>query len=650
MATVKIDMEQLRSAKSAMQRLSGAIDNQRHKASAASPIDLPSLGDPTLGRTARYLRDRLPEVQAVIDLGTLLATHGATSASYDSTTTSVADVRRRLGLELARTAKALKGKRTTPGEWKRFGDLLATYAGDREVTKVLFDELGPQGTVQLMHQLEVGMRLRPDDQRAVYAKVAENVRAALAAASRNPAFDSAAFGRGLVESSLAPSARGKEAASILAFLMDDVDYDDRFLTAAVTELDAFERQEGQDPTFWYLHNGVSELNALLTNPPPDGVGADPMAVVMKALGRNTEVGYRFLADPERQRYYFDQRTWKADGYEGVSMAADKIATDLRLLERDPQGVTRLAAAFVHYVTDSDGFDPENAKDASPYVSDLLAFYSPSVAHALRGGGVQDRLPYSAELSTSGLGRQVLPVFSRADLVNLVGVGMSTGEGMTNLAEGLGNLHGTRVAALAAQLEAADHDADDELRSQLKGALEDGARLQGFFQRIAGDVSIDKAKGADAQIATFVSLVSDAIGLAPIPIPGSKLVEEQLGETAEDVYGYAWGKGVDLGTDKVEDWLGGKTGPARRDATANAIEAREMTAFSTYQQLVAAGVLTGHSPAGMPATWDEMQRLKDSGPPGAWDTYKAHAHTELEKFMTYGDLQSAYDSEFVKHFE
>src|SRR5690606_26829386 len=121
---------------------------------------------------------------------------------------------------------------------------------------------------------------------------------------------------------------------------------------------------------------------------------------------------------------------------------------------------------------------------------------------------------SDTLLVHGIGElEHYPVMFTADLDSLMGVAMSTQEGTQNIAEGIGQYQQTQLNNLSAAL-AADPD-NGALLTQLKGALQHSAALQGFAEYTVGTVEIEGAADRDAQRQAFIDLVSDASSLVPL---------------------------------------------------------------------------------------------------------------------------------------
>ena len=273
-------------------------------------------------------------------------------------------------------------------------------------------------------------------------------------------------------------------ASLLSFMMRDVDYDPRFLTGAADTLDEFEHQmkdsDFGDAAVWYSHNGYSYFNE-------DSIGsyADPMAEMMRAMSRQPQVGYDFITEGDRANFYFDKRDWSNDGYDGIAALADRVSTDPDVYAAHPEGAAMVASQFVDWTANSEGFNPEDAKAAGDSIGHLLKTYMPSMAAAMDGGpddldpallAVNPKLPGFGELEN-------MPAFYLEDLEKMTGVAMADQDGMTSIAEGMADYRQTQMLAIADQLK--DDPDNAKLINQLNAVALDDSELRGFTTQDRG---------------------------------------------------------------------------------------------------------------------------------------------------------------------
>lgn len=651
MTTVKIDIELIGDAITAVDDLATSIDSESQAASRATPISLPSLSDGSLGKKSRWLRDHLEDLETRRDLAKLLDKEGTGSASYTVTSDTLSAVQDLLGTELAHAAADL-GPESDTEDVERVSTLLARWQNDPEVMSSMFTELGPDGTVAALSNISSAMSYSGLDHDKL-TTVAEQLRTGLSTASDAPGFPAEEFGREIVRYSVPPLLSTEEqqafaekygnnvhaGANLLTFLMQDSTYSDDFLLGSARQLDEFEQQmkDGIMPAdVWYGHNGHGPL-------PTGSEGGwynDPMAAIMHNLGENPGAGLTFFTEDEsRQTYYFNDREWKADGYAGISHAVEGIGTDATNLQQDAEATTGLVSRFLDQVANSAGFTPEDAKPASPYIADLLKFYMPAVDNALRNGpaeGDGTSGPYSLDHFGSF---DHYPVIFGDDLDSLMRVAMSTQDGTQSIAEGVGGFQKTQLNTIAVEL-AANPD-DPGLRTELRDILQRNASLQGFTEYTVGSVEIDGAASRDAQRQVYIDLVSDAAGL--VPLPGA----DQVGAVGSKLIDFGWSQATDLGTNAAGEAWTSEAAAATDNAEQRAEAGSNRVKVDTYLSLVEAGVIPRDD---VPDQWYSNGRLIDLNdiPPEQMGTYTQSAMNGVNEYATNYDLEGAYRESF-QHF-
>ncbi|WP_313409649.1 DUF6571 family protein [Aeromicrobium sp.] len=656
MTTVEIDIELIGTAISALESLSGDIDSQRAVATSSSPISLPSLGESTLGKKSRWLTDHLEDLTTRRDLAILLDQEGTGTASYTVAHDTLANVKEVLGQELADAVGDLDHE-SDADEVERLSGLLATWNGDGDVMASMFTELGADGTVGAMANISSLMGYGGSGDPDLYADLAERLRTGLSTASNEPGFPAESFGREIVRYSVAPLltddeqrafadefGMGMNGANILTFLMQDTGYDADFLLGAARTLDDFERMAKDGPLtadIWYGHNGHGPLDT-----GKDGLGYDdPMAAIMHNFGENPEAGLTFFTEPtedgwDRQTHYFNDREWKADGYAGISHAVEGIGTSTANLESDPEATTELVSSFLDQVANSDGFNAEDAKPASPYVADLLKFYMPAVDNALRNGADEGD-GTSAPFALDHFGAfDHYPVLFKGDLDSLMQVAMGTQEGTQSIAEGVGGFQKTQLNNIAAQL--AQNPDDPGLRTELRDILQRNASLQGFTEYSVGQVEIDGAADRDAQRQVYIDLVSDAAGL--VPMPGA----DQVGELGGKLVDFGWSQATDLGKDAAGDAWTSEAAGATDNAETRAEAGSNRVKVDTYLSLIEAGVIPRDE---VPDHWYENGRLISQSDISDEEmgSYTQSAMNGVNEFATNYDLEGAYRESFESFY-
>ena len=582
-SSVSIDISALEGAISALTELASSIESQRNRVVSGTPCPVPSLSDGTIAAVASWLTDQEPELSTRLDLARLLDTHGAGVATYTTDADTLANTQQMLGHQLAERVNDISYD-TDPETLKMLNEILGNRATDVQVMSSMYQELEPQGTVRAMSMLEQNLRFSGDqDQNAL--DLAETLREGLATASHDPYFPSD-FGKELTRWMVAPLLSQDEqewagehgiefgaGASMLAFMMRDVDYGPEFLKSAADELAYFEKQsaEGgyQTASEWYYRTGFSPLDG----DQELGNNVDPMAEMMRAMSRQPEVGYDFIREEGNADYFFDKRDWSLDGYDGISALADRVSTDPDIYRAHPEEAATIASQFVDWTADSPGFNAEDAKPASDSVSHLLSSYMPSMAAALDGGG-EDNDPRTlpANLDLPGYGQlDHMPEFFRPDLVSMTGVAMSTEDGMAELAGGVADYRQTQITAVADLMS--DHPNDTNLHSELQAAMLNDSELRAFTTKIAGDNEISEAHDTDQQRQFWTNLLAEGAKEIPIKPPIVGTVVEH---------------GIDLGTGAINDAWANTAEGVTDDWQTHATNGIAQMNYETYASLVEAG--------------------------------------------------------------
>jgi hypothetical protein len=573
------------------------------------------------------------------------------------------DVQTRLGKEISdRVDSTLNDDdyKISQEELDRLNSMLTAYTDDDTVAAGLYQDLGADGTVASISRIEEYLRMNSADGDSLNS-LASNLRSGLASASNHPGFPAEQFGHDIVkyagpsgvylsreeEDALRdryPNWGGTGGASVLTYLMKDHDLNGDLVLGAAEELDRFERAD--DPLMtaqqWYQHTGYSPLDTGSAN---GGWGDDPMAAIMGNLGDHPEQGYEFFNGEhgaERQDYYFDKRDWKADGYAGISELAEGVGTDPDLLEQHPEETTKLVSNFLDKVADSDGFNANDAKAASPHISNLLKFYTPAVDQALHFGEAEGGAhsgPYD--------GGPLFPDFDfypeiyQNDLDSLMQVAVSTDEGAGNIAEGIGAFNQTKINNAAVLL--AENPDDPNVRTQLQGAIQDSAALQGFAEYSVGEVEIENAQEKDARVQAFSDLVGEAAGF--VPLPGADVV----GELGSKAVSSAFTHGVEVGQGALTEHYGSNEGAAVADQNSRAAQGATNAQINAYLTMVKAGVIDD---ASVPDLWrgpdGELLTPSDIRPEDL-STYGQSAANGISGYATRFDISGPYEDQFRDYY-
>ncbi len=635
-SSVSIDIAALERAISALTSLASTIELQRNKVCHGTPCPVPSLSDGTVAGVATWLNDQEPELSTRLDLAKLLDTKGAGVATYTTDADTLANTQKLLGSELANRVNDID-EETKPEDLALLNEILGRRASDVKVMSAMYDEVEPKGTARVMSMLEYSYGQYGDESALDLAKT---LRTGLASATKDPYFDSATFGKELTRWFTAPLLDSDEqselsemnmmsmnGASLMAFMMRDVDYGPEFLKSAADEMAYFEKQSQDGPmgpaTYWYSHNGYSAFDEDM-----EGY-ADPMAEMMRAMSRQPEVGYDFIREEGNADYFFDKRDWSNDGYDGISALADRVSTDPEIYQAHPHEAALIASQFVDWTADSPGFNAGDAKAASDSVSHLLSAYMPSMGAAMDGGGGD------GEAGILGAGRDIpgygeldnLPRFFRPDLAAMTSVAMSTEDGMTGLAGGVADYRQTQVNAIATGL--VDDPDNEDLRTSLQAVMMDDSELRGFTTRIAGETEISDAHDTDQQRQFWTNLVAEGAKQIPIKPP-------ILGTVVEH--------GIDLGTDAVNNAWANSAEGVKDDWEVNATNGIGQMNYEAYASLVQAGVVSDGQVPDAFLDHGEVRGWNDI-PAGERSDYAARASDEMRRFMPDESLENTYRSRF-----
>ena len=633
--SVSIDISALEGAISALTGLASKIESQRSRVVSGTPCPVPSLSDGTVSQVVAWLNDQEPELSTRLDLAKLLDTHGAGVATYTTDADTLANTQQMLGSKLAERVNDISYD-TDPDDLKTLNEILGNRATDVQVMSAMYTDLEPRGTAQALAMLEANVHAFND---TAGVDLAKTLRTGLATATKDPYFDSANFGKDLTRYLVAPlldddeqqwaeeHVPGMNGASLLAFMMRDVDYGPDFLKSAADEMAYFEKQsdKGYMPaSVWYSHNGYSAFN--------EGEGmdyADPMAEMMRAMSRQPQVGYDFIREPGNADYFFDKRDWSNDGYDGISALADRVSTDPTIYAAHPHEAAMIASQFVDWTANSPGFNADDAKAASDSVAHLLRSYMPSVGAAMDGGG-EDGDPdiLAAGKKLPGFGElENMPRFYRRDLAAMTGVAMSTEGGMTDLAGGMSDFRQTQINDLAQTL-AQDPDNEDA-RTSLLGVMTDDAELRGFTTKIAGQTAIDDAHSTDQQRQFWTNLLAEGAKEIPIkpPIVGT-IVEH----------------GIDLGTDAVNNAWANTADGVKDEWEVNATNGVGQMNYEAYASLVHAGVVPISD---VPAPFKDHGEIKgwNDIPTDDRSDYGSRAADEMRPWVPDEVLENTYSERF-----
>jgi hypothetical protein len=165
-----------------------------------------------------------------------------------------------------------------------------------------------------------------------------------------------------------------------------------------------------------------------------------------------------------------------------------------------------------------------------------------------------------------------PVFSKLDVKAVLGVALSTEDGLARVAEGVANFRQTTLANYAALVESGDPSVSS---FNVQNLLNDSMTLEGSVQEVVASTAIEGARSKDQQVAAFTDLVSKAV--KAVPVPGGKIVD------------VVWAEVRQLSSDEVRSAFADNESVMRAHQTDEAVDGKVKAAISSYLALVEAGV-------------------------------------------------------------
>jgi hypothetical protein len=368
-----------------------------------------------------------------------------------------------------------------------------------------------------------------------------------------------------------------------------------------------------------------------------------MGATMGQLGKHPGLGLEFFtAEPERAEFYFAERDWSRDGFQGVTEAALGIGTDPGNIADAGEDTGTLVSRFFDLVPDNPRFDADHAQGASAPLGELLKHSMPSVQVAVGSPTSADGGAGVFDLSDPFLPRlEDQPRLNSKDLDGLLGVALSTDAGMSRIAEGVANLRVTTLGGWQAL-----HDAGSPVATTqaLEGLLTSSTRLEGHLQHAVAGVEIEGARTKDQQVAAFTDLVSTAAEL--VPVPGADDLVDIAGDTGKQLVDEAWSRIRDVPSGQIERLLGGNEELVRAEQTDAAVDGQARSVVTTFLALAEAGVIT--VPPELRDTWmpdGELVSLSDIEH-GDLSVRHDEASNLMESIISVDTLRAAYKDPFV----
>lgn len=544
----------------------------------------------------------------------------------------------------------------------RYGRLLDAFGDDPGVMAPLYERIGPDGLLGTLNGIGSMLYLSSGDQGL--AHLAESLRDGLSTASTAEGFDAKGYGEELVRYATVTAGGDRQdayfrdypstamGASVLDFLLRDVDYGEDFVRGVTWQLDEFERTAGTlGVETWMHHTGDGwPLNGIGVDPDAaTGRWPDPTAAAMGQLGRHPGLGLEFFTEDEgRYEQYFSQRDWSRDGFEGISRAALGIGTDQENLAQSGRDTGMFVSEFFDRISKNPEFTPEHAAAASEPIGDLLKHYMPAVQSAV-GDGISDDdfpaglvpledppyLPFVSDY----------PRLDQPDLDRLLKVALSSEAGLARVAEGVAGYRQTVLEGFAQQFDSTD---SLEARQALDRVLGDSASMEGYLQRRVGEVAIAGAESRDQQVAVFTKLVSEAAGLVPVPFAGD--VGELAGETGTKLWNAAWSHVQNLPAEHITETFASNAAAEAHSQSVEAERGQRDMVINSYLSLVHAGIL--EVPPDRLDVWAPNGELISLAtiPPEDMQYYRGQIDFVMQGAVNPVYLESIYESEFQRWFK
>jgi hypothetical protein len=545
-----------------------------------------------------------------------------------------------------------------PDQVAHYTELLDAFGDDPAVMAPMYDRLGPEGLLATYSGITSMMYVEAGSEEL--GVLAGELRSGLASATRDEGFDGEAYGEELVryathdvsndERDALSDAYGTEPtgnAAMLDYLLRDGDYGEGFVRGVAWQLDEFERADPDGAAIWAYHDSFANpLNGL------DGAEhtyqADPMAAVMGQLGEHPELGLEFFTDgdagPQRADFYFAERDWSRDSFAGISEAALGIGTDPENLANSHAETGRFVSEFFDRLPENPEFNAEHAAGAAEPVADLLKHYMPAVESAASSNLSGDSGPQVTDFDTNDFLPKLTdyPVLDREDLDGLLKVALSTEDGTARIAEGVAGLRQERLAAFAQQHP--DAEAVAANAQALESILTQSADLEGYMQHTLGEIAIDGAVSREQQVAAFTGLVSEAVGL--IPVPGADEIGGAVGELGKNAWEAAWNQAGELPSERIDEAFDNNSEATREEVSGEAARGRARMTVATVLSLADAGLI--EIPAEMRDTWmpgGDLVGLESIKAEDLQD-FQREAGDTLGSLLSVQNLRDAYRDPFA----
>lgn len=570
MATVKINIERMRSVASGLSSIATTVDEKYNSlSSAGSTLRLSTQALKDVPGYVQDLRDESTYIDGKVDWIVLVSSGDSGNVpdsgdvSYDvpgDEPDTIEEVETEIGKAMGDLGSDIASSDHEEGDPRI--PALETYLekwGDRgRVATAMYDRLGHEGTLALTEAVgnHAGLAYRAGEEESESArKTLELIKSSLHVASNTWPSDKARdFGAGLVDAARNPDLQSPYAANsagvrteALTWLLYDAGgASGSFLLGAAEKMDEIQRRDNEHGVMpgwtWY---GPSRFLPAVVDEADEDWAFDTPSVVLHSLSGRPEAAFTFFNDDERRiEYWAGEHDYGLLGdLSGAAAALDAASTDPSMRRKHPAETASIAGLTIDAFANRDGFGPADRTDdgveAAQSLEHILETYMPSVVNSysasqtsgnrpqqdVNGDGVPD-LVYTV---TTPTGDQIpnSPWFNSASLDKVLGVVGRDGQALLDF----------RAAVNQAQYDSLPEGAT---REDLELVSNSWAMVEGSIANAIGTGGVEDAKADDEFAMAWIQLA----GMPASEISGLVSTYAPPG----------LGKGAGWASNAMVDWL------------------------------------------------------------------------------------------------
>lgn len=608
MATVKMDIERMRSVASGLSSTATTVESKYNSlSSAGSALGLSTQPLADVPGYVQDLRDQSTYIDGKVDWIILISSGGSGSfpdsgeVSYDvpggepdtleEVETALGEVMAGLGSDLA-TSDHKKGD----PRLSVLKTYLEKWGGRDRVVTTMYDQLGPEGALALTESVgnHVGLAYQAsddesDDESDEESESAQNtlelIKSSLYRASNAWPDDKAhEFGAGLVEAARRPDLKSPysdngisvRTESLTWLLYDAGDASGSFVLGAAEKIDEIQKEDDAYgvPGGW-MWLGPSRFLPAVIDEADEGWALDAPSVALHALSEHPTAAYTFFNDDaKRIKYWTAEHDYGSFGdLSGAAAALDVASTDPSLTRSRPAETASIAALAIDGFASRDRFGPADRTDqgveAAQSLEHILETYMPSVVDSY--GAPQtagnrpaadvngDKVPDLLYNVTTPVGEQVKnsPWFDSASLDRVLGVVGRDGQALLDF----------RLAVNEAEVGSMP---EGTTRDEFEVVARSWGAVEGAIANAIGTGSVKNAKADDEYAMAWIELAgmpaSEISGLA------SRYAPPGLGK------GAGWGAGA------MVDWLKEQAVDTWASSASDEKEYQDAAADQAYSDL------------------------------------------------------------------